>query len=131
MSKIKFSLCILAYAFITMPFIFSCNNATNPQTYDSLTVVKPAVGDVVKAGTTITVQWGYPGNWPYKQTRVAATISNRSLPRYNELTPPINYPQNTFQWTVPSDTSGDSCRIKVYDYDENKDAYSGFFKITK
>jgi hypothetical protein len=132
MPKIGLSF-VMVCALVATPLFFSCNNSTNPQpvAYDSLTVVKPTAGDVIMAGAAVIVQWGYSQNWAYNQVRIQASISNKRIPVWKDITQPINCPQNTFQWTVPSDTSGDSCRIKIFDYDQNKIAYSGYFKITK
>ena len=123
---------VLLCALCMAPCFFSCNNSTNPNpvVYTTLTVVKPSAGEIIKAGSTYTVQWGYPQNWQYTQVRVIASVSNRGLFVGKDITTPINYPQNTFQWSVPPDTSGDSCEIEVLEYNENERSFSGYFKIT-
>jgi hypothetical protein len=114
--------------------LFSCDEPTKPPAityYDSLTALKPEAGAVLQAGTAVTIEWGYPKDWPYKKVVVEASISNSKIPNWKTISiDPVICPQATFQWAIPSGQTGDSCRIKIYDYDKNKYAYSGYFKVT-
>jgi hypothetical protein len=125
---------VIGCALITIPWLFSCNNSTNlpPEpVYTVVTEVRPVAGETINAGSTYTIQWGYPKNWQYTQVRVLVSISNKGAFMGKDITNPIDYPQSSFQWTVPADTSGDSCRIKVMEYGGNEYSYSGYFKITR
>jgi len=127
---------VSALIFLVLPSTFSCNPkdpaSSQPETCSDLTVIAPASGATLTAGSTVQIKWCFPSGWAYTQTLIDASISNYGFTLWKSIVvTPVLYPTNTFAWKIPADTSGDSCRIRVYDYDKNKYAYSGFFKITK
>jgi hypothetical protein len=126
------SLLPLCCACAAISFLLSCDNpAEGGHTYDVLTLLKPVAGAEIKAGSTVTVEWGYPENWPYQQIVVDASVSNSAIPTWVTISEnPVTYPHTTFTWTVPTGKTGDSCRIKIYDYDKNVFATSGYFRVT-
>ena len=96
MSKIGLSF-VLVFSLVAAPLFISCKNSTGP---NSLTIVKPVAGEIIKAGSTYTIQWEYPQNWAYTQVRVKVSISNKSLFIGKDVVPSpstIDYPQSTFQ----------------------------------
>ena len=137
MVKLLLYMMAAAFGLIAATGMVSCNDPAGPSQSSgndsTLTVIKPASGDIIQAGSAVTVEWRYPKNWPYLKTVIDASISATGIPTWKTITTDttIAYPQNTFRWIVPSGKTGDSCRVKVYDYDKNKSAYSGYFKVTE
>jgi hypothetical protein len=129
------SLPVSAIACFFLLTVFSCNSdnpASSQQACSELTVNSPSSGASLTVGSTVQIQWCFPSGWAYTQTLVDATISNSGVPAWKSvIVTPVQYPDNAFSWTIPADKTGDSCKIRVYDYDKNKFAYSGFFKIVK
>ena len=124
----------LIFAFVSSLGWFYCKDSgTNPPppSCDSLTIKYPVGGEALKVGTTYQVQWCIPADWPYTQTKVAFGVFTNGFGSYKDLISNLPVANHSYAWTVDSTQIGDSCKIRISDYDQNKRVTSGFFKITR
>jgi hypothetical protein len=125
----------LIFAFVSSLGCFFCNDSgtNNSSSCDSLTIKYPAGGEEFKVGTTYQIEWCVPANATYTQTKVSLGVFTNGFGSYKDLKGASALPvsQLSFAWTIDSTQIGDSCKIRVSDYDQNKRVTSGFFKITR
>jgi hypothetical protein len=116
--------------------VFCNDSGTNPTTpavtCDTLTILYPVGGEMFKVGSTYQIKWCLPSNWPYTQTRISLSVSNTHFANFSkDLVSNLPSSNLSFSWTVDSTQIGDSCKMRISDYEENKKVYSGYFRIER
>lgn len=129
--KFKF---IIASSFLGLSLLSCEKENSNPltQTNDcvELTVTFPDKNyNTFKVGQEVTITWCFPKDWPYAKTVVEYRL-NSPTALWKSIGDPLLHPISSKSFTFTSSQVGDSCRIRIADYDKNILAYSGYFKIT-